>query len=212
VVHPAFLAAEDPDPLRSRVLASYDEGVRALRRLGLDYVDWTLPVEATGCPAIDLAGHLLDTARSCHRLLDAALAGLTPPRVDSERALVCRAAIRAVRADRLVTGADRMVAFDAVATRYGERIAETDPDMRIGVWDAAGQLGLVRHCLLVALEWHLHAWDLAGALGWDHQPADPDLFADGLPYRPDPPPGGPWVEVLAIAGRFPPTAPRPGGP
>lgn len=211
-MHPAFLAVEDPDPLRSRVLASYGEGVRALQRLGLDYVDWTLPVEATRCPAIDLAGHLLEVARSCHRLLDAALAGVTPAAPDSERVLVCRGALPPAPPERIVTGADRIVAFDAVATRYGERIADADPDLRLGVWDAAGQIGLTRHSLLVALEWHLHAWDLAGALGWDYQPADPDLFVEGLPSQPDPPPGGPWAEVLAIAGRRPPSGDRPTGP
>jgi len=194
------------------VLASYGEGVRALQRLGLDYVDWTLPVEATGCPAIDLVGHLLEIARSCRRPLDAALTGVTPRRSDSERVLVCRGAIRGVPSDRLAAGADRVVAFDAVATRYGERIADADPELRIGVWDAVGQLGLTRHSLLVALEWHLHAWDLAGALGWDYQPADPDLFVDGLPSQADPPPGGPWAEVLAIAGRRPPAGDRPLGP
>lgn len=211
-MHPAFVAFEDPDPLRSRVLASYGEGVRALQRLGLGYVDWTLPVEATACPAIDLAGHLLEVARSCHRLLDAALGRSIPQRADRDRPLVCRGAIRTVPPDRLAAGADRMVAFDAVATRYGERIADADPDLRIGVFDGAGQLGLVRHSLLVALEWHLHAWDLAGALGWDYQPSDADLLADGLPPQSDPDAAGPWVTALAVSGRRPPAGARPLGP
>jgi hypothetical protein len=28
-------------------------------------------------------------------------------------------------------------------------------------------------------EWHLHAWDLAAALGKDYQPASPELLAAG---------------------------------
>ena len=37
-------------------------------------------------------------------------------------------------------------------------------------------------------EWHLHAWDLARALGKDYSPADPDLLAAGwqagMPHLP----------------------------
>ena len=37
-------------------------------------------------------------------------------------------------------------------------------------------------------EWHLHAWDLAQALGKDYSPADPDLLAAGwqagMPHLP----------------------------
>ena len=213
MVHPAFFAADEPDPLRARVLVSYGDGVRALQRLGLEYVDWSLPVEVTACPAIDLAGHLLAVARSCHRLLDAALAGVAPLGGDRDRPLVCRGAVPPASLDRLAAGADRIVAFDAVATRYGERLADADLDVRIGVWDGAGQLSVTRHSLLVALEWHLHAWDLAGALGWDYRPADPDVLADGLPAQPGVlPAGGPWAAVLAAAGRYAPAGDRPLGP
>jgi hypothetical protein len=35
-------------------------------------------------------------------------------------------------------------------------------------------------------EWHLHAWDLARALGKDYRPADPDIllrgWAEGMPH------------------------------
>ncbi len=213
VLYPVSFGDDEPDPLRARVLCSYAEGVRALVRLGQEYVDWTLPVESTACPAIGVAGHLLATARSCHRLLDASLAGRAPSDADRSRSLVCCGPIPPVPPDRLAAGIDRLVAFDAVATRYGERLADTGSDLRLGVWDAEGRLSATRHGLLLALEWHLHAWDLAGALGWDYRPADVEVLLDGLPPAPSPlPTGGPWEAVLAIAGRRPPAGERPSGP
>ncbi|MDA8282590.1 MAG: hypothetical protein M0Z42_04670, partial [Actinomycetota bacterium] len=63
------LPAAATDPAWRRTLRAYGDGVRALQRLGLEYVDWSLPTGCAGWAAIDLAGHVLATARSYHRLL-----------------------------------------------------------------------------------------------------------------------------------------------
>ncbi|MHB8506409.1 MAG: maleylpyruvate isomerase N-terminal domain-containing protein, partial [Acidimicrobiales bacterium] len=172
------LPAAATDAAWRRILGAYGDGVRAVQRLGLEYVDWSLATDWLGWAAIDLAGHVLATARSYHRLLDAALAGR--PRTGlapGDDLADCGAARPATLA--VSGGADRIVAFDAVATRYGERVSDLDPDLVLGAWSGVGALTLRQHTMLAAGEWHLHAWDLAGALGWDYRPPDPDVLLEG---------------------------------
>jgi uncharacterized protein (TIGR03083 family) len=184
----------------SRALAAYRDGAQVVQRLGSKFVDWTLPTPCAGWSAIDLVGHLLCVARTQHRLLDAAVAG--HPR----SGLPCGASLDARNADELAAlpvaaGSDRVVAFDAVTTRYGERLAEADPDLPMGEWDRLGWLDLHDHTLAAAVELHVHAWDLAATLGWDHRPADPDALD----------PEG-WRPLLDRFGRPRPARPRPLGP
>lgn len=196
----------------ARVLRAYGDGVRSLQRLGLKYVDWTLLIDAAGLRAIDLAGHVLATARSYHHLLDAALSGA--PRRGLHRGddlAGCRAAEPA--AVGVSPGADRIVAFDAVATRYGERVHDLDPDLVLGDWVDLGALTLRQHTMLAAGEWHLHTWDLADALGWDYRPPDPEVLLEGRRLLPEPVPAGPpWPAVLAASGREDAPGTRPLGP
>ena len=208
----APLTIGDHDPGWSRVQRSYAEGVRGLQRLGSKYVDWTLRIEPAGAPAIDLAGHVLATARSYHRLLDAALAGAPGRGLPRGDDLGDRGAAEPV-ALGLSAGADRIVAFDAVATRYGERVHDLDPELVLGVWEGLGALTIRQHTMLAACEWHLHAWDLAGALGWDYRPPDAELLLEGRRLLPEPlPAGAPWPAVLVVSGRQEPPGDRPLGP
>ena len=67
-------------------------------------------------------------------------------------------------------------------------------------------------------EWHLHAWDLARALGASHRPADPEAvligWQAGMVHRPAVVPGhavagrpgretDPWHVLLLASGRLP---------
>src|SRR6266851_5308722 len=63
-------------------------------------------------------------------------------------------------------------------------------------------------------EWHLHAWDLAQALGKDYRPAAPEIvlagWRAGMPQLPVQPPAGPdggrgdlWHALLRVTGRSP---------
>jgi hypothetical protein len=75
--------------------------------------------------------------------------------------------------------------WDQAHHRYGDTVVTT-----------GGMLGAA------CAEWHLHAWDLAQALGKDYQPADPDILVAGwqagIPHLPLDLPlgvvtcGGPW--------------------
>jgi hypothetical protein len=208
----APLPAPARDPEWIRVQRAYFDGVRVVQRLGLKYVDWSLPVACGPWAAIDLAGHVLTVARSYHRLLDAALAGEARSGLARGDDLADCGAVEAAPLT-VSGGVDRIVAFDAVATRYGERVGDLDPDLVLGAWREVGDLTLRQHTTLAAAEWHLHAWDLAGALGWDYRPADPEVLLEGRRALPEPvPAGAPWPAVLAASGRHDPPPGRPIGP
>jgi hypothetical protein len=55
------------------------------------------------------------------------------------------------------------------------------------------------------VEWHVHAWDLASALGEDYRPADPEAvlaaWLAGIPQLPVAPESDPWLAVLRASGR-----------
>lgn len=187
-------------------LDAYRDGVRVLQRLGSKFVDWSLPTGHAGWSAVTLAGHLLCTARRHHRLLDAALAGQPVGGLPAGADLLALHEAE-VASLGVTAGADRVVAFDAVATRYAERLAEVDPRLVVGSWRWGGPLDVATHAREAAAGWHLHAWDLADALGWDYRPARPaDLLASGDEG------GDPWDRLLRGSGRRPPPEPRPAGP
>jgi hypothetical protein len=63
-------------------------------------------------------------------------------------------------------------------------------------------------------EWHLHAWDLARALGKDYRPAAPEVvlagWRAGMPQLPVQTAAGPaggrgdlWYALLRVSGRSP---------
>jgi hypothetical protein len=109
-------------------------------------------------------------------------------------------------------GPEHVAAFAESARAYARRLRP--------VWDlphhryrdtvvtVAGMAGAA------CAEWHLHAWDLARALGKDYRPAAPEIVLAGwragvpqLPVRSAPGPGGgrgdPWHALLRVSGRSP---------
>ena len=202
----------DADPTWVATLAAYRAGAGAVQRLGSKFVDWSLPTDCPPWNAVALAGHLLTVARRHHRLLAAALAGQpaadlpTGPELDAVNAADLTAL-------GVSAGSDRILAFDAITTRYAERLAEADPERPMGSWRGIGTLTVGEHARLAAGEWHLHAWDLAGALGWDYRPREPQLLLAAwtrLGARIEQ--GDPWEALLAVSGRRPAPEPRPFGP
>jgi len=101
-------------------------------------------------------------------------------------------------------GPEHIAAFAASARDYAARA--------LALWDlphhryrgtvvtVAGMAGAA------CAEWHLHAWDLAAALGKDYQPASPELLAAGwqagMPHLPLDAvvPAAPRGAAVAIAG------------
>ena len=110
------------------------------------------------------------------------------------------------------SGPEHIAAFAESARAYARRL--------MPVWDlphhryrgavvtVAGMAGAA------CAEWHLHAWDLARALGKDYRPAAPEVvfsgWRAGMPQLPvetaDGPAGGRgdlWYALLRVSGRSP---------
>jgi len=62
-----------------RVLAAYDEGVKAIEAVSPAVADWNASTPCGAWRCVDLAGHVLCVARYYHRLFDAALTGIPCP-------------------------------------------------------------------------------------------------------------------------------------
>jgi len=186
-----------------RVLAAYDEGVKAIEAVSPAVADWNASTPCAAWRCVDLAGHVLCVARYYHRLLDAAVTG--HPLSDRPRGM----ALAVMNGQDLVelpetSGPERIRDFVRTATAYGDRLRDNDWDTSVGAWAGIGRLTIAEHILLAVGEWHIHAWDLARAAGGDHQPADAEVVLAGLRILPGSLPNGePWAVALQGAGRFP---------
>lgn len=198
-------AGGEPGLPAERVLAAYHDGAGAFARLAAKTTDWSRPTPCAAWNLLDLAGHALCIARYYHRLLNAAMAGEPLRHLPLGRDL---ADFNAAELAALGPGSgpDRVVAFDGVAHRYGERLAEVDWATVLGHWEGLGPLTVGQHALLAVGEWQLHAWDVARSFGWDHRPDDPEVVAAGRRLLPGQlagplPDGDPWEAALAGSGR-----------
>jgi hypothetical protein len=101
-------------------------------------------------------------------------------------------------------GPDRITAFGVSAGAYADLL----PDM----WDRTHlvyrgtKYTVGDHAGAACVEWHLHAWDMARAVGEDYRPRDPDLLVSawhwGVPHLPLAA-GDAWEAVLRSSGRSP---------
>jgi uncharacterized protein (TIGR03083 family) len=214
---------EPSAPLREPVpvLIAYDAGVAAICQLAARFDDasWGAPTPLPEWRAFELAGHLRCVADDLHEYLDEApvsrLARLmaTGAHPDTLRRKLARqnAAELAALADAPPT--EHIAAFAASARRYAARLGAVwdlpHHQYRDTVVTVGGMAGAA------TAEWHLHAWDLAMALGRDYRPADPGAilawWQAGMPHLPLAAalPGAksvrhldPWHAVLAASGRL----------
>jgi uncharacterized protein (TIGR03083 family) len=206
------------------VLTAYDDGVRAICRLA-DHFDagtWGAPTPCLEWRAADLAGHLRCVADDFHEYLDEApvsryarlmATGAHPDTLGRKLARQNAAELVAL-AD--APPAEHIAAFAASARAYAGRLTAVwdlpHHQYRETVVTVAGMAGAA------CAEWHLHAWDLAAALGVVYRPADPvavlDCWRLGMPHlQPDASRSGwrgglsarhadPWHAVLAASGRL----------
>jgi uncharacterized protein (TIGR03083 family) len=175
-------------------LAAFHAGVMVVCELADQFTDdgWAAPTPCPEWRAADLAGHLHCVADDYHEYLDEApasrLAGLMA-RTASPESLARKlarqnAAELAALAD--ATAGEHIAAFMAAARAYASRALPVWdlPHHRYGdtVVTVGGMLGAA------CAEWHLHAWDLAAALGKDYQPATPEVLVAGwqagMPHLP----------------------------
>ncbi|MBO0823328.1 MAG: maleylpyruvate isomerase N-terminal domain-containing protein [Actinobacteria bacterium] len=214
--------APAPLPDQQTLLAAYDDGVEAICRLAgqFDKASWDA---RTPCPewcASEVAGHLRCVADDLHEYLDEAPASryarLMATGADSE--LITRKLARQNAAELAALAeaapADNVASFATSARSYAARLP--------GVWNMPHHL--YRDTLVTVggmaaaacAEWHLHAFDLAAALGSEYQPADAEVvlaaWLAGMPHLPllkqhgqlasgRGLPGNPWHAVLAASGR-----------
>jgi uncharacterized protein (TIGR03083 family) len=208
-------------PLRepAPVLAAYDAGVAAICRLAaqFDEASWSAPTPCPEWRAFELAGHLRCVADDLHEYLDEApvsryarlMATGAHPDALSRKLARQNAAELAALAD--ASPAEHIAAFAASARGYAARLGPVwdlpHHQYRDTVVTVGGMAGAA------SAEWHLHAWDLAMALGTGYRPADPAaVLAGWLAGMPQLPAGDleggriarhpdPWHAVLAASGR-----------
>jgi uncharacterized protein (TIGR03083 family) len=175
-------------------LAAFHAGVTVVCELAAQFTDdsWAAPTPCPEWRAGDLAGHLRCMADDFNEYLDDApasrLARLMATGADA--AWLARKLARQNAAELAALaegqGPEHIAAFAASARAYARRIPP--------VWDlphhryrdtvvtVGGMAGAA------CAEWHLHAWDLARALGKDYSPADPGIVAAGwqagMPHLP----------------------------
>jgi hypothetical protein len=197
-------------------LAAYRDGVTVICELSAQFsaLDWAAQTPCTEWRAADLAGHLRCVADDYHEYLDDApgsrlarlmATGAHPDTLARKLARQNAAEIAALP-DR--PPAEHIAGYAGSARSYADRL---DP-----VWelphhryrDALVTVGAMAGA--ACAEWHLHAWDLARALGKDYRPAAPEIvlagWRAGVPQRP--PAGGdrdqdPWLVLLVTSGRSP---------
>jgi uncharacterized protein (TIGR03083 family) len=197
-------------------LAAYRDGVTVICELAAQFGthDWAAQTPCTEWRAADLAGHLRCVADDYHEYLDDApgsrlarlmATGAHPDTLARKLARQNAAEIAALP-DR--PPAEHIAAFADAARSYAgraERVWEL-PHHRYR--DALVTVGAMAGA--ACAEWHLHAWDLARALGKDYRPAGPEIvlagWRAGVPQRPA---GGdqgeqdPWLVLLRTSGRSP---------
>jgi uncharacterized protein (TIGR03083 family) len=198
------------------VLGAYHDGVTAVCELASQFSE-ELWQATTPCPdwrAADLAGHLRCVIDDYHEYLDDApdsrLARLlaTGKGAESLARKLARQNAAELAALPDAPPACHIAAFAAAARSYAARL---EPVWRLPHHRYLGREVTVAGMACAAcVEWHLHAWDLARALGTSYRPAIPGLIAAawraGPPQLQQPLPAGqadPWLAVLAASGRRP---------
>jgi uncharacterized protein (TIGR03083 family) len=213
---------DPPAPLQepAPVLAAFDAGVAAICELvsRFDGGGWSAQTPCPEWRAFELAGHLRCIADDLHEYLDEApmsryarlMATGAHPQTLQRKLARQNAAELAALAD--APPAEHIAAFAESARWYAARLP--------AVWDlphhqyrdvvvtVGGMAGAA------TAEWHLHAWDLARALGTEYRPADPAAvlagWQAGMPHlRLRAPSLGarivrhtdPWEALLAASGR-----------
>lgn len=184
-----------------RILAAYVEGVSAIDSVGLAIADWNASTPCAPWQCVDVAGHVLCIARYYHHLLDLALAGTPLSGLPSGETLALMNA-RDLAELPESSGPERIGGFVQIATAYSDRLRKVAWETSIGDWAGIGPLTIAEHSLLAVGEWHIHAWDLARAVGSNHRPADSEVLLAGRGVLPGAvPEGDPWSATLRSAGR-----------
>jgi uncharacterized protein (TIGR03083 family) len=192
--------------------SAYQSGIRAIVDIASRFTaaTWNAPTPCPEWRAADLAGHLRCIADDYHEYLDNApvsrLSRLmaTGAHADTLARKIARQNAAELAALPEVPPAEHIEAFAESATRYTARLGPLLPlphhSYRGRVITVAGMGGIA------CVEWHVHAWDLAWALGESYRPDDPQGvlagWLAGIPHLPVVPDDDPWLSVLKSSGRL----------
>ena len=193
--------------------AVYHDGIRAIVEIAARFTraSWNAPTPCPEWRAADLAGHLRCIVDDYHEYLDDApvsrlsrlMATGAHPDTIARKLARQNAAELATLPD--VPPEEHIAAFADSATRYAARLSPLlqlpHHSYRGRVITVAGMAGMA------CVEWHVHAWDLARALGHIYRPADPEAvlaaWLAGIPQLPVLSDVDPWLTVLRSSGRVP---------
>jgi uncharacterized protein (TIGR03083 family) len=157
-----------------RTMKSYDEGVSAVIDIAGRFTeeDWDKPTPCPAWNATELAGHLQVVATWYHQWLDRTVAGDATPAFTAGHLPTENAA--AVDGLPPTSGPERVAGFAQLARAYAKRLPER---WNLPYGYPRGTVTAGFHAGVAALEWHVHAWDLGQAVGYEHHPEDPELLA-----------------------------------
>jgi uncharacterized protein (TIGR03083 family) len=209
-----------------QALAAYRDGVTVICELAAQFTDesWQAPTPCAEWRAAELAGHLRCVADDYHEYLDDApvsrlarlmATGVHPDKLGRKLARQNAAELAALPD---APGSEHIAAFADSARTYALRIR--------AVWNlphhryAGADVSVGAMMGAICAEWHLHAWDLARALGKDYRPAGPEILVTGwragvayLPVDEAAAGGDSWHALLLASGRPPDWSPvSPGQP
>ncbi|GAA1370051.1 hypothetical protein GCM10009661_28470 [Catellatospora chokoriensis] len=164
--------------------------------------DW---MHSTPCDAwnlFDLVGHLACTAIDAHRTMAKAVR-FHPVPVLEEDDLARQNAVD-LSGLRITSSFGRVRLFEMLSRSYLSRaLIEWNRSLYSygeAIWSVGSGIGVY------AVEWHVHAWDVASALGRPYRPCELDVlgvaFAEGMPYLHLPPERHDlWEAILVATGR-----------
>lgn len=192
--------------------AAYYDGVRSILEIAGQFTaaTWNAPSSCPEWRAADLAGHLRCIVDDYHEYLDDApvsrlsrlmATGAHPDAIARKQARQNAAELAALPE---VPPDEHIAAFAESALRYAARLS---PLLRLPHHSYRGRVISVAGMAGVAcVEWHVHAWDLASALGSVYRPADPEAvlaaWMSGIPHLPVSGDEDPWLAVLRSSGRL----------
>ena len=162
----------------TEIAAAYREGVNGVCEVAgvMDTKDW----HRTACgdwSAGELARHLLTVSERHHHWLTRALkqqvaAPFPAQELDDQNEL-------AIHEKRGIAGHEAIVMFKQSADRYLERATSKPEVWELSYGTPAGATTVGHHLAGAASEWHLHAWDLAHAVGLDYISQHAGLLPSG---------------------------------
>lgn len=143
----------------------YRKGVSAAARLGRLACEADLDSVCGAWNAHELARHLFCVAGWYHEWLDRAQSGIAEPPFGYEQLdLMAELGVKELTQ---IEWESAIEGYEEAATRYIDR-ATANWDLAYGYPRATVTTGL--HFAVAAVEWHVHAWDFAEALGEHYRP------------------------------------------